>query len=317
MKDKDHPSFRLDSFNLLNFILMHWRVYLITGIIAFAGSVVFSLLLTPKFSSELILYPSSNVSDPGANLYGKQASNTTFGDEEAVEKILQILRSDEIKSGLVRKYSLFDHYDIKPGEKYRYTKLDRMLDRNIDFDKTRFMSVRLTVMDEDPEMAAAMANDIASMIDSIFNRLIKSAGEKYLDVLERQHAEQLALIKSYEDSLNYLKREMQKRGGEYDMSASRVDNMAEYGPDFVRYSENHQFAIEDLGVIRQRLTEAGISASEDFSYALVVNEAQVAEKKSYPNRTLIVLLTTFSTLLFVLLIMIILEGFSAPGKRTE
>lgn len=315
MKDKDHPSFRLDSLNLLDFILKHWRVYLISVIIAFAVSVFFSLLITPKYSSEVILYPSSNVSAPGSSLYGKQTSKTTFGDEEAVEKILQILRSDQIKETLIRNYSLFDHYDIKPGAKYRYTKLDRMLDRNIDFDKTRYMSVRLTVLDEDPSMAAAMANDIASMIDSIFNRLIKSAGEKYLVVLEKQYAEQLALIKSYEDSLDYLKNDMKKRGDNYNMSASRVDNMAEYGPDFVRYSENHQLAIEDLGVLRQRLTEAGINAREDFSYALVVNRAQVAEKKSYPNRTLIVVLTTLSTLLFILLVMIILEGFSAPGKR--
>ncbi len=318
MKDKTHPEFRLDSFNLVNFILEHWKLFLVTGIIAFLVSAAISLLIRPRYSSEVVLYPSASVEEAGSRVFSDQSAETVFGDEEAVEKILQILQSDDIRTWLVEKYDLFSHYGIDNNTRYRYTHLNNKMDRNIRFGKTMYMSVRITVTDEDPVIAADMANDIASMIDSTFNRLVRNAGNKYLTVLERQYKEQELLINQFEDSLETLGKKLGISGSHtISGNASRIDNMADYGPDYVRLAENHEQAVEDLGLIRQKLTEARISAGEDFPYTLIVNKARVSERKSFPRRTYIVVISTLSTLLFVLLIMIIFEGLSfgkEPGR---
>ncbi|MDZ7739320.1 MAG: Wzz/FepE/Etk N-terminal domain-containing protein [Bacteroidales bacterium] len=310
MKNKAYPEFRLDSFSLVNFILRNWKVYFFTGLAAFIISALVSLFITPRYESEVILYPSGNVGSTGAQLFGSGTQESSFGDEEAVERILQVLQSDNIRERLVEKYSLFEHYDISRDTRYRYTQLNRKMDRNINFGKTRFMSVRLTIMDEDPVIAAAMANDIASMIDSTFNRLIKETGRKHLRVLEKQQQEQALLISLYEDSLRMMAEAHGRAGRQYAGSDSRVDNMADYGPAYVRLSESHEQAVEDMGMIRQKITEARIAAGEDFPYIMVVNEAQVAEKKSFPRRGIIVILSTISVLLFVFFVMLITEGIS-------
>ncbi len=315
MKDKTYPEFCLDSFSLVNFILRNWKIYFFTGLAAFIISALVSLFITPKYESEVILYPSGNVGMSGSQLFRTGAQESTFGDEQAVERILQILQSDDIRERLVEKYSLFEHYDIDEDTRYRYTQLERKLNGNIDFSKTRFMSVRLVIMDEDPVIAAAMANDITSMIDSTFNRLIQEAGRKHLRVLEKQEQEQALLISMYEDSLR-LKAEAQGSvGRQYAGSDSRVDNMADYGPAYVRLSESHRQAVEDMGMIRQKITEARIAAGSDFPYIMVVNEAKVAEKKSFPRRSIIVILSTISVLLFVFFVMLINEGISLRREK--
>ncbi len=310
MKDKAYPEFHLDSFSLVNFILRNWKVYFFTGLAAFIISALVSFFITPKYKSEVILYPSTNVSMPGSQLFGPGTRESTFGDEQAVERILQILQSDDIRERLVEKYSLFEHYGIDEDTRYRYTQLQRKLDGNMDFGKTRFMSVRLSIMDEDPVIAAAMANDIASMIDSTFNRLIKEAGRKHLRVLEIKQQEQAMLISMYEDSLSLMAEANGSAGRQYAGSDSRVDNMADYGPAYVRLSESHEQAVEDMGMIRRKITEASIAAGADFPYIMVVNEAKVAEKKSFPRRSIIVILSTISVLLFVFFVMMITEGIS-------
>ncbi|MFO7755489.1 MAG: Wzz/FepE/Etk N-terminal domain-containing protein [Bacteroidales bacterium] len=317
MKDKAYPEFRLDSFSFVNFILRNWKVYFFTGLAAFIISAVVSLFITPKYESEVILYPSGNVGAGAAQLFGTGSQESTFGDEQAVERILQILQSDNIRERLVEKYSLFEHYDISGDARYRYTQLNRKMDRNIDFSKTRFMSVRLSIMDEDPKIAAAMANDIALMIDSTFNRLIKETGRKHLRVLEKQQQEQALLINMYEDSLGMMTETYNRGGRQYAGSDSRVDNMADYGPAYVRLSESHEQAVEDMGMIRQKITEARIAAGSDFPYIMVVNEAQVAEKKSFPRRSVIVILSTISVLLFVFFVMLIAEGISLRRETVK
>lgn len=316
MKDRAYPEFRLDSFNLVNFILRNWKVYLFTGLAAFIISALVSLFITPGYESEVILYPSSNIDMAGSQLFGDGRQESPFGDEQSVERILQILQSDDIRERLVEKYSLFEHYDIDEDARYRYTQLERKLNRNIGFSKTRFMSVRLSIMDADPVIAASMANDIASMIDSTFNRLIKDAGRKHLRVLEKQQQEQALLISMYEDSLRMMAGSHVSAGRQYARSDSRVDNMTDYGPAYVRLSESHEQAVEDMGVLQQKLAEARIAAGEDFPYIIVVNEAKVAEKKSFPNRSIIVILSTLSVLLFVFFMMLITEGLSLKRENS-
>ncbi len=103
MKDKAYPEFHLDSFSLVNFILRNWKVYFFTGLAAFIISAVVSLFITPKYESEVILYPSGNVGTSGSQLFGTATQESTFGDEQAVERILQILQSDDIRERLVEK----------------------------------------------------------------------------------------------------------------------------------------------------------------------------------------------------------------------
>ena len=204
MASKDYPEFSLDSFKLVNFILRHWKLFTLTALAAFIISALVSYTLTPRFKSTVVLYPSSDIESPSYAIFEQGSNVVGFGDEEATEKILQMLHSDMIKEHLIEKYRLLDHYNIDEGTKYPYTLLDNSLKKNISFSKTRFMSVRIDVLDTDPEIAAAMANDIASLVDKSFNAMLQEAGIKQLHALEYQLREQQIQVRAIEDSMFFI-----------------------------------------------------------------------------------------------------------------
>lgn len=319
MKNKPLPEFRLDSFNLVTFIFRYWKLFGVTAVVAGVISVAVSLTITPMYLSTVTLYPSSNITAGAPGLFDGESTAIGFGDEEATEKVLQILGSDRITDFIIDRYNLMDHYGIEPDARYRYSQLAAKMDKYITYRKTRYMSVEINVLDTDPEIAAGMANDIAALIDTTFNEMLQEAGRKYLSVIESQYQKQESLVKAFEDSL--LKSGIWKQAETgYDPASVRrsgvrsdLRNISPYSPEYLRLSASHELAIEDLGLLREKYTEAKMSAMEQLPYTLVINRARIAEKKAFPDRSSIVIISTLSAILFVMVVMIVLDGIKIPS----
>lgn len=285
MKNKIRAEFRPDSIDLINFIISHFRVFLVTGILAGILSAVISLLIKPLYESTVILYPSSNITEAGT-LLGEASSKTTlYGDDDATEKLLQVISSEQVRDYLKMKYNLSDHYNIKPAEKYPRTVIAEKMDRYIHSSKTSFGSVEIRVRDRDRELACAMANDIASQSDTIFNKLQRSAAAAMLDEISRSYEMQDRLVRQYEDSLENLE------GAAVLKAYATLDTETEY-----------------LGLIRGRYIEALALSQQTMPYTLVVDRAVVAEKKVYPRRSLMVIVSTLSVLVLAAFVLFVAEG---------
>ena len=204
MKNNIKAEFKPDSIDLVNFIISHFRIFLITGILAGILSVVISLLIRPLYESKVILYPAANITE-SRTLLGETTSNSTlFGDDDATEKLLQVISSEQVREYLKKKYNLADHYRIKSSEKYPNTLIAEKMDRYIHSSKTSFGSVEIRVRDRDRELSCAMANDIALRADTIFNNLQRNAASVMLDEISRSYELQNQRVRQYEDSLKNL-----------------------------------------------------------------------------------------------------------------
>jgi len=285
MKSKIKAEFKPDSVDLINFIISHFRVFLVTGILAAVMSAVISLLIKPMYESTVILYPSSNITE-ARTLLGEASSRTTlFGDDDATEKLLQVISSEQVRDYLKMKYNLADHYNIKPSEKYPQTLIAEKMDRFIHSSRTSFGSVEIRVRDRDRELACAMANDMASQSDTIFNKLQRNAAAAMLDEISRSYEMQDLLVRQYEDSLKNLE------GAAVLKAYATLDTETEY-----------------LGLIRGRYLEALALSQQILPYTLVVDRAVVAEKKIYPRRSVMVIVSTLSVLVLAALILFVAEG---------
>ena len=285
MKSKIKAEFKPDSIDLINFIISHFRVFLVTGILAAVMSAVISLLIKPMYESTVILYPSSNITE-ARTLLGEASSRTTlFGDDDATEKLLQVISSEQVRDYLKMKYNLADHYNIKPSEKYPQTLIAEKMDRFIHSSRTSFGSVEIRVRDRDRELACAMANDMAAQSDTIFNKLQRNAAAAMLDEISRSYEMQDLLVRQYEDSLKNLE------GAAVLKAYATLDTETEY-----------------LGLIRGRYLEALALSQQTLPYTLVVDRAVVAEKKVYPRRSIMVIVSTLSVLVLAALILFVAEG---------
>jgi len=285
MKKEIRAEFRTDSVDLINFFISHFRKFVIAGIAAALTSAVISLLLKPLYESTVILYPSSNITEASTLLGEATSRSELFGDDDATEKLIQVISSEQVRDYLKAKYDLASHYNIRPGEKYPNTVLAEKMDKYLHCTKTSFGSVEIRVRDRDRELACAMANDMAARADTIFNSLQRSAASVMLDEIRRSYDVQDRLVRQYEDTLASL-------GG---AAALRVYSTLETENDY-------------LGMMRGRYLEALAMSRQTLPYTLVVDRAVVAEKKAWPRRSIIVLVSTASVLLLLALVLFVAEG---------
>ena len=307
----DQPKeirFRADSVSLLNIVINYWKVLLVTFVSAIAVSAACSFLIRPLYRATVVLYPTTNASET-QSLFGVQANATPlFGDELATEKVLQILKSDNIRNYIVGKYDLMRHYGISPNARYKYTMLENRIKKYIVSRKTQYSSVEINVLDPDRNLCASIANDIGRQVDTVFNQIVKDAGKKSVQALSVTYAGQYKRVRSLEDSLRFsfkgdLPPDMFSTSKGNSEKSSWTTAATRFTPEAVRLISMFQAENENLSAIRNKLTEARMASEQDLPYTYIINGAKVPEKKALPKRTLIVIASAISSLILMTFIL--------------
>lgn len=327
-----------DSTSLFEFF-WRWRKPLI--LIA-AGAVVLSsvvaLLIPEKFKSTVIMFPVQSNAISKALLtedYSGKQDILQFGEEEQAEQMLQILNSDEIRTKICKKYDLLKHYDIDPQDRFRNTKLYMTYAENITFKRTEFMSVRVDVMDKDPQLAADIANEIAALLDSTKRRMQRDRALQALSIVEGEYRRKQAEVQKMQDSMFKLNQlgiydyesQSEVTSQQYAIALAKGDQraiqslkaelkvIADYGSAYMAVRENLYIQREQLNLLKKKYEEAKIDAESVLSYKFIVNPAFAAEKKSYPVRWLIVAVSTFASVVLGILFLILFDNFRTIRKR--
>lgn len=307
----------------------------IIGVAAIILSVIFSspYFITPLYKSTVILYPTASKSISKALLSessGNQKDILEFGEEEQTEQMLQILNSNKIMDRVIYKYDLMKHYGISPKSKYKMTQLYKEYESNFKFRRTEYMAVKISVYDKDPQMAADMANDIAELVDSTINQMQKEVAKKAFEIVRNEYLQQKAEVKAKEDSMTVLRElgvhdyesqaEMFNRQLAIEMARGNTEGvkrlqkklgvLAKYGGPYVSLRDALEHDKKQLSLVKAKYEEAKVDATENLPHKFIVSSAYKAEKKSYPIRWLIVVISTFSALFLAILIFGALELFS-------
>jgi uncharacterized protein involved in exopolysaccharide biosynthesis len=315
MEKKKQTSYNFNSVDLLIYIWNKRIILLSVGLLAGIASIVVSLMITPMFRASVIMFPASSA-DVSKSLmipsYSSRQSVHGFGEEDEAEQLLQVLHSEPIRSRIVEKYNLMEHYEIDPEGKYPKTELLKMYRSNFDFRLTEFMSVEISVMDKDPELAALMANDISDLVDTVYNSMKKKRAREALRLVEQEYHKSQTILEELQDSLalagSQLSLEIDESG---DPTNNLIRAFAENGPLYMSTMFEVRTEISVVASLQLRYQEARLEAEQDLPYKFVVEKAIPPEKKAYPNKSLIVIVSTFSTLLFALILLIVIDNIKA------
>jgi len=323
----------IDSTNLIAFIYKRRKILIIIGIVAVIVSSIVSFIIEPKYKSTVIMFPAKTNSVSKALLSEDARADDDilkFGEEEEAEQMLQVLNSSEIRSRICQKYNLLKHYDINSDDQYKNTKLFETYKNNINFERTEFMSVKIEVLDKDPQMAADIANDISSLLDSISNKMQNERAMQGLKIVEQQYIQVQQEVKVIEDSLNAIRKlginDYETQAAAYNeqyataiakgmmqgipLLEEKLKILSQYGGAYVSLSSNLGSRLKYLNTIKTKYEQAQVDANQSLPHKFIVDKAYKAEKKAYPIRWLIVVLSTISSLLFTIIIIIIMENIS-------
>ena len=161
-----------NSFDLISFLWLKKTTLISIGILAAISSAIVSLIIEEKFESTVTLYPTKTSSVTFNQNITEDQSVSKFGEDQEAEQMLQILESSSIRSRIINKYDLISHYEIDLSSEYVNTDLTKTYLKNISFKRNNNGAVLINVLDKNPDTAALIANDIASLFDSIKNAMI-------------------------------------------------------------------------------------------------------------------------------------------------
>lgn len=320
----------INSKGILTFMRKWKNILLTTCGFALLTSVVFSFFIEDKYESSVVLFPSTTSSISRALLNDKNYKEKDFlefGEEAEAEQMIQILKSDAIRQHIITKFDLMNHYKINQDGSYKQTKLNKEYDSNIDFYRTKFMSVKIEVLDKDPKYAADIANEIALTYDLIKNQILKKVANQAFDIVETEYKTLVSQIGLMEDTLNQIRArgiqdyETQVEVLSYQYGAAlvgnntnaantlnaKLDTLSKYGGKYLSLSQQMEYEREKLSDLREVYAKARVDANSTLDQKFIVNEAFPAEKASYPIRWLIVVVSLAATFLFTMILLILVD----------
>ncbi|HKK82503.1 MAG TPA: hypothetical protein VJ909_09650 [Prolixibacteraceae bacterium] len=279
-----------------------WKFHI--GVAVFAAIVASAIIsgpafITPKFKSTARLYP-ANIAE--------------VSEESTSEHLLEFLQSTDIKFRLINTFQLNDVYDVNPEGKYYKAYILDEYRRHVEYKKTDFETVEISVLDEDPIRARDMVDSLIVFLNDAIHRE-KSA--KFLEkaiAAKNELAVKKAEIDSVENRIDHIRQktglidyfaqattatrglmDAAAMGGDKRPAQKTLSHLVEKGTELRRNLE----LLEDFEVkadtLRKRHERYYNRVIQDVSYSKIVEHPFAADKKAHPIRWLIVFLATLGT----------------------
>ena len=312
--------------NLLE-LLLKWKLHLaIVMVLAIVLAVIFSgpAFITPKFKSSAIVYP---------------ANISSYSDENETEQMLQIMQSEYISDSIIARFNLSKHYEIDKNYKHYYSSMMDEYWLNVSISKTSYEGVLIEVSDKDPQTASDMVEGIIDL----YNRKVRSLHEEKFYEVVRMYQRGLQKKKAYIDSLEKRITYLGKEYGltDYEAQAEQVtkgflktvdgNGAARVNDKEVsKLKENIEARGAEMQILQNLVEQEAITYADlkfdyekaymdydrQFSYTNVISKPYPADKKSYPVRWIIVVISAIAAFFISFITILILENFKGMARKT-
>ncbi|MFT4681546.1 MAG: capsule polysaccharide export protein KpsE/RkpR [Flavobacteriales bacterium] len=301
-----------NSNQLLSLIIRWWKQLFIVALVAAVLAMVFSspMFIKPKYKSVAVLYPANII---------------PMGTETPTEQMLQVFESETITEALSTEFGLYSHYGIDSNKAGHRTKLRDQFEENVSFEKTKYESVVVEVLDEDPKMAKLMVDRLIHNFNIKEKSMQKEKSIEMVTILEVQVKNKKIEMDSLESRLKelrvkygildfalqteyaterYLRVVTEPGSDKYRKEVEPIlESLKEHGGEYVSLTEHLWRVRGTYNNLKESLEAAIKDVEKHLTYSNVVTGPVLADKKSYPIRWLIVAMSVVSCLLFALLVL--------------
>ncbi|MBK8226177.1 MAG: hypothetical protein IPK70_03250 [Flavobacteriales bacterium] len=302
----------IDFTTFLTTVRRHGRLFLVVGAAAVLISAVLSSpgFMPPRYKSSATVYP--------VNL-------NSYSIETRTDQLLQLLESNSIRDSLIRIFDLPAKYEIDTLAGGGYWALHNEFNDRVEISKTRFESVQIEVVDEDPLDARDMVLEMLRQVNLLARRLQREKSREVMAIAQRALDHERHKLDEVEGKLNVLRKEKgllsyeaqvkeltkglvraigSGTSAQRDALQSRLKDLEEKGGEFRELSELSNLFRQNYDRALTEYERVVDDVTKELTYTNVVVYPEVSDKKVYPVRWLIVSTTTLAALFlcFVLLV---------------
>lgn len=300
--------------NLMVFLWKKRKPIILLTAIGSIVALVLSFFITPQFLSTAIIYPTATSTVSFSEQRNAKASSMDFGEDEQAEQMLQVLQSSRLRSMIIDRFDLVKHYRINPNDKNLRYKLGQAYDNHISSSRTKFGSIRIDVLDEDPQMAADIANKMVDLYDTVMNEMIRERTIPAFEINQRKKKiieEKTAVLNRKMDSLSafgvvpdrarsnlFDAYNNAKNAEDKAFFKKQIDVNLRYGAEYDGLASKRDELMVNISNFESAYEQAESDANTNLNHKFIVESAFKADKKEKPKKAIIVLVATLATFVF-------------------
>ena len=331
---------KYNAFSLLQF-MWKWRKWLLIVCVAtFFVSAACSFLVRSRYKSTALIYAprTSSVSKILLNEqnYNERLEIKALATVDETEQMLPFLNSVAIKDSLIKKYKLAEYYNINVNKKGGMTKLYKTVTNNLTVKRTDYGAISLSVSDWDPQRAYEMTLDVVRWLDTIKNAVEYERAlaaytilQNQLDSIEREIAEVNDSIRALmAHGVFDVKLQSERLTQQYAIAAAQgntaamqriqreQDTIAKYGAQLTSYQELENNFSKYHALCKQKMMDAKMDMTTIMPVKFVIDKPFPADKKFYPKKSLIVVISTLCAFILTLIVLLTIERIeNTPGRK--
>lgn len=331
---------KYNAFSLLQF-MWKWRKWLL--IICGATvliSTACSFLVRPRFKSTAMIYAprTSSVSKILLNEqnYNERLEIKALATVDETEQMLPFLNAVAIKDSLIEKYKLAEYYNIDVTKKGGQTKLYKTIRNNMTIKRTEYGAISVSMSDWDPQRAYQMTLDVVRWLDTIKNRVEHERAEAAYIILQNQMDSVEREIAAVNDSIQTLmahgvfdvKTQSERLTQQYAIAAAQgntaamqriqkeQDTIAKYGAQLTSYQDLEYNFSKYHALCKQKMLDAKMDMTTIMPVKFVIDNPFPADKKFYPKKSLIVVISTLCAFILTMIVLLFIERIeNQPNRR--
>ena len=332
---------KYNAFSLLQF-MWKWRKWLlIVCVAAFFVSAACSFLVRPRYKSTALLYAprTSSVSKILLNEqnYNERLEIKALATVDETEQMLPFLNSVAIKDSLIEKYKLAEYYNINVNKKGGMTKLYKTITNNMTIKRTDYGAISVSVSDWDPQRAYEMTLDVVRWLDTIKNAVEYERALAAYTILQDQLDSIDREIAVVNDSIRALmahgvfdvKLQSERLTQQYAIAAAQgntpamqriireQDTLAKYGAQLTSYQDLEYNFSKYHALCKQKMMDAKMDMTTIMPVKFVIDKPYPADKKFYPKRSIIVIISTLCAFILTLIVLLTIERIENKPVRRD
>lgn len=292
-------------------LIIKWRKqFIIVTIATILLSTLFSSkwFIKPKYKSFAIVYP--------ANL-------TPYSSESKSEQMMQLFESADIQNAVIKKFNLAEHYRIDTTQLAAISELMAEYESNVSVSRTDYESILIKVLDTDPKMACDIVREIIRSFNEKARNLQREKSKELLEVRRRQLNDRKREL----DSVNVLLQNLRTNYGllEYGSQVKEftkgyiksittgknnrdieemISNLRQKGGEFYTLNRVYDGILNSYNETKVEYDNILADLNKELTYVNKVTGPIIADRKTYPIRWLIVLISVLSVNLLVFVVII-------------
>lgn len=309
-------SNNLDFRSFLQLMVRRWRTIAVVTALAAVAAAIFSgpVFMKPLYRSTAAVYP--------VNLH-------SYSGESPTEQLLQLMQSNNIRDTLVERFRLDSLYEIDITKRGGPYWVHKELAGRLKISKTIYESVQVEIRDEDPFRARDMVQAVLDETNELALQLHRRRAREVLVIAEDAMRTEQQRVDSINAILDGLRRDagllsydvqarelMRGMAQSIAMGAPRqrtdelhgmLRTMEEKGGEFRRLTELLDMRLEVYSELVDAYAKARVDVEKELTYIDVVVHPEAVEKKVWPVRWLIVLLSVISAAFLTVLLLVVRE----------